>query len=129
MLSLFPTRFGLLNSPFSNKYVELNEEFMEFLRNHPWVRNKDSLEIRDVPDNFLNFGATQYVEVVIQADLETTHEIEDTCKGYSHRGVNLEGIKGEGMLCGLNLVYNRKASKDYFGILPYLLDKPIPARI
>lgn len=40
--------YDYVDAPFHNGEVHLNEEFIQFLKQHPWVVNKDSLEITDI---------------------------------------------------------------------------------
>lgn len=108
-------------SPFSNRYVELNDEFLNFLREHPWVVNKKDLRILDIPYYNAEEGRDRYVQVLIQPDPETYKEMfcfYETKKGGGHISCQVKDA-----ICSYLCLFSSK-EKDWFGIRPFLKHPP-----
>lgn len=104
--------FNYHNTPFSDKYVSLDEEFIDFLKNHPWVVNKEEIRVHK---GGVFTDVQEFVEVLIKPDPESYREIWDSFDTNRRRATHyfME------TLCGFRTIRDRK-SKDWFGILPYL---------
>lgn len=100
--------YNYISTPFSNKYVNLNKELLDFLRSHPWVVNKESLEIQKIPYYNRSSSKDSFVEVHICPDKDTYIKMFESSK---------KDLKD--LISGMNVVYDAEAT-DYFGIRPYL---------
>lgn len=73
------TSFDYIGTPFSNDYSYL-EPMMTHLKTHPWVVNKENLEIREIPYYNKYDNHTHYIQVDILPDKETLEQIYDKYK-------------------------------------------------
>lgn len=105
-------------SNFSDKYIDLNEEFLEWLRNHPWVVNKKGIKVEEIPYYARGNDMTSYVPVSILPDKETYVEIFNFLKNRSGRYLCLSEVLPGSPSCPQDI-------PDWFGIRPWLR-KPIP---
>lgn len=105
--------YDYIGTPFSSRVIKLDENFLEFLRNHPWVVNKDSLEIEEIPYYNNGSGDETFVSVQLLPDLETYLEMKEYTKNYGKYTRIHEVITSS--ICSYN-----KDAKDYFGIRPFL---------
>lgn len=44
-----PILSDYIHNYFTDRYIDINKSFLEFLKNHPWVINKNKLKIDDIP--------------------------------------------------------------------------------
>lgn len=102
--------YDYAEGPFHNGEVHLNEEFIQFLKQHPWVVNKDSLEITDIPHYNRDGKRNKTVVVKILPDVDTYNEImnDKTLREDEAR-----------VITSKRCVWDIKC-KDYFGIRPFL---------
>lgn len=105
-------------STFSDKYIDLNEEFLEWLRNHPWVVNKKEIKMEEIPHYIREDDMTSYVPVSIYPDKETYVEIVNFLKNRSGLYLCLSEVLSGSPCLPQNI-------PDWFGIRPWLR-KPIP---
>lgn len=96
-------------------YVESNEDFFKFLRNHPWVVNKKRIQpvkIGSFPD------ITKSVKVLVRPDPETYKQMWDF---YANESCPYRYVKQavSGYLYAMEL-----EGKDWFGIRPFLKNPP-----
>lgn len=113
--------YDYCGTPFSNKYVELNDEFLNFLRQHPWVVNNKDIRILDIPYYNAEEDRDKYVQVVIRPDQETYKEMfksYETVKGRGHVSCQVDDA-----ICGYTCMFNPE-EKDWFGIRPFLKNHP-----
>lgn len=103
---------------FSDKYIDLNEEFLEWLRNHPWVVNRKEIKVEEIPYYNQEGGRISYVPVSIYPDKETYVDIVNFLKNRSGRYLSLSEVLPGSPCCPQNI-------PDWFGIRPWLR-KPIP---
>lgn len=104
--------YDYIGTYFNNRDVEFNDEFLNFLKNHPWVVNKDDLKYENIPYYNAEEDYNETVVVVVCPDKETYNKMA------------VEAKKNEKMYwsCYLNdyIVSTYQSKKDWFGIAPYL---------
>lgn len=113
----YAQRFDYCGAPFSSEHLILSDEFLSFLKNHPWVVNKDCLKIEDIPCHNAEEGRDLQVKVQICPDAKTYKEIWDYClrsKGWGHPPSQVRGA-----ICS-NACTHSADAKDWFGIRPFL---------
>lgn len=104
--------YDYIDGPFDNECLHLDEKFIAFLKQHPWVVNKDSLEIEEIPSYNASDARTHTIGVKILPDVETYNEIMNRCKKDNN-------LNDDWLFTGAACRYN-KEEKDYFGIRPFL---------
>jgi hypothetical protein len=109
--------FDYIGTPFTNDVINLNKEFLKFLKNHPWVVNKNSLKIEDIEYYNRSSERYQFVPIDVYVDDETLKEIyEETFPGGDFS--EYKDIKS--YICSENYSHNKTKYKDWFGIEPFL---------
>lgn len=111
----YARRYDYLGAPFHNGAVNLNEEFLAWLRNHPWlVSNPEDVKILDVPYYNSCEDHSQYVSVVLFPDVETYREICDYYKDEKYPSCRVKDA-----ICGQTSRWGSD-TPDWFGIRPWL---------
>lgn len=97
----------------SNRYIDLNDKFLEWLRNHPWVVNKKEIQVEEIPYYNQDDDRTSYVPVSIYPDKETYVEVVNYLKERPGRYLCLSEVLSGSPCCP-------KDVPDWFGIRPWL---------
>ena len=107
--------FDYCNSAFSNDHLRLDRAFINFLKDHPWVVNKDTLRIETMPYND-DEGSREFVHVVLYPDRETFLKVVEY-----HSSMRSNAYYSEAdLLCGKAHAWDR-SRPDFMGIGPYLI--------
>lgn len=114
----FCRSYDYVSTFLSNKYIDLNDKFLEWLRNHPWVVNKDGVRVEEIPYYNQDDDSTHYVEVSIYPDKETYVEVVKYLKERPGRYLNISEVLVGSPCCP-------KDTPDWFGIRPWLRN-PLP---
>lgn len=90
--------------------LDFNQKFLDFLRNHPWVIDKD-VSIRSLYD------CSDYIDLEVYVDQETFSKIYKE----AHPNGRYQGYKIiVDYISSNNYRYNKKKFTDWFGLEPYL---------
>lgn len=112
----YARHYDYAGSPFNDAHLNLNEEFLDFLRGHPWVVNKSDLQIQSVP-YYVEGHMRTFVNVLVKPDEETYKEMwEFYNSSPKHR---FPGVAVHEAMTGYYHLFSRK-EKDWFGISPFL---------
>lgn len=115
----FCQNYDYCSTFFSDRYINLNDEFLNWLRNHPWVVNKDNIKVMPIPYYNCEEDRTSYVQVSICPDAKSYSEMVSLAKEKSGRLTNVRN-----MVTGFS--GNSKNTPDWFGIRPWLRpDAPV----
>jgi hypothetical protein len=108
-------RYDYIGAPFHNGAVDLDEKFLAWLRNHPWLVSKpEDVKVLDIPYYNSCKEHSQYVNVVLCPDVETYREMCDYYKDEEYPSVRVkEAICGQMSRWGSD-------TPDWFGIRPWL---------
>jgi hypothetical protein len=98
---------------FNNEDIDFSDGFFDFLRNHPWVVNKDDIKVEKIPYYNQHEGRDETVTVVVCPDKETYNKMADYAK--KEKG----GYRCLSLLSSF-IVSNYASKKDWFGLAPYL---------
>ena len=79
--------FNYIGTPFHNECLNLKKA-IKVLKNHPWVMNKDDLEIQEIPYYNSDKNKNKFIEVHICPDKETYNKL--------YQGVILDTFKTDG---------------------------------
>jgi hypothetical protein len=112
--------YDYIGTPFSNQYVKLDDNFLNFLRNHPWVANKGDIRVLDIPYYNAEPDMDRYVQVMVRPDLETYREMWDY---YYKVDKKFPSCRVKDAICGYLCLFN-PAERDWFGIRPFLKNPP-----
>ncbi len=89
-------RFDYIGTPFSNDVLDL-EKAIKILKKHPWVMNKDELEILEIPYYNQSEDQTHYINVDILPDKETYKKLyKKTVKIGGYFSVTLKDYLHDG---------------------------------
>lgn len=105
-----PDKYGNI---FTDQYMNVNGELLEFLRNHPWVVNKKRIQIEK--NRNLDEGWKERIKVVIRPDAKTYKEIWDFYANEPSISYRVYGA-----VLGHSYAMAREG-KDWLGIHPFLL--------
>lgn len=110
--------YDYIGTFFSNKYINFNDDFLNFLREHPWVVNKDTLKIKNIPHYNAENGRDLFVGITVYPDKKTYKEIHEYSKEKSN---------SKRYVCFSDLIvgspcYPFADFPDWFGIKPWLKD-------
>jgi hypothetical protein len=107
--------YDYIGSPFHNGAVDLDERFLAWLRNHPWLVSKpEEVEVLDVPYYNSNEEHRQYVHVVLCPDVKTYREMCDYYKKDRFPSCRVKDA-----VCGQTSRWGSD-TPDWFGIRPWL---------
>lgn len=107
--------FDYISSPFHNEAVDLDEKFLSWLRNHPWlVSRPEDLRVLDIPYYNACKEKNQHVSVRLCPDVKTYREICDYYKDHQYPSCRVKEA-----ICGQTSRFNSK-TPDWFGIRPWL---------
>jgi hypothetical protein len=108
-----------IGSLFSNQYCYL-KPLLKYLKSHPWVLNKNELEIESIPHYNSKKGYDRCISpVCIRTDQETYERIYQTYKNEQNFSRRLKEA-----ICSI-LFYNAPLKHhDWLGIAPFLKNPP-----
>jgi hypothetical protein len=110
-----PRGFDYIGSPFSNKHCNL-PELLKYLKGHPWVLNKEDLEIEDIPYYNCEYDYDQCISrVIIRPDQETYAKIYELVKADKYFSSRIS----EHISSYLHVFYP-ETHNDWLGIAPFL---------
>lgn len=109
----FCRSYDYISTFLSNKYIDLNDTFLEWLRNHPWVVNKNEIRVEEIPYYNQEDDCTHYVGVSIYPDKETYVEAVNYLKERPGRYLCLSEVLSGSPCCPRDV-------PDWFGIRPWL---------
>lgn len=111
----YARKYDYIGSPFHNGAVDLDEKFLSWLRNHPWlVSNPEDVKVLEVPYYNSCEDHSQYVSVALCPDVETYREICDYYKDKEYPSCCVKDA-----ICGQTSRYGSD-TPDWFGIRPWL---------
>jgi hypothetical protein len=108
-------KYDYCGTYFNNEDIDLNNDFIEFLKNHPWVVNKNEIKVKSIPYYNSSPERNSYVTVKVYPDKETYNLMAQEAMAKDKRFWS----------CRLKdyIVSNYASDKDWFGIAPYLKDR------
>lgn len=107
---------GYIDTSFTDEYINLDLDFISFLKNHPWVVNKNNLTISDVPRYYESDPTTQYIPVSLYCSDEELKIVYDEAFD-GKRPTNFNKLRA---LTSLSYISNKNKLTDWFGIAPFL---------
>jgi hypothetical protein len=111
--------YDYIGSPFSNKYCYL-KPLLEYLQSHPWVLNKNELEIESIPHYNAEKGYDRCISpVYIRPDQETYERIYQTYKNEQYFSCRLKEA-----ICSISFYTDPLKQHDWLGIAPFLKNPP-----
>lgn len=109
----FLRTYDYLSTFFSDEFIDLNQDFLDWLRSHPWVANKEDIRVERIPHYNQEENRTRFVEVSLYPDAETYAEIVNYAKSRPGRSLCLRELVSGSPCCP-------KDVPDWFGIRPWL---------
>jgi hypothetical protein len=113
-----PHRFDYIGTPFNNEYCNL-PELLKYLKNHPWVLNKEELKIENIPYYNSQEGRDKCIrDLILRPDQETyakIYELVKTDKFFSCRVPE--------QISSYLYLFNQEKHNDWLGIAPFLKKK------
>ena len=111
-----PQRFDYVSSAFTNQHLDL-DRVLPYLKEHPWVLNKDSLRIQDVPYYNNDDGLTKFIEVVLLPDSRYYNDLYDRAMRANVK--HFSSFMQDELACAPH-TFDRS---DALGLAPYRITK------
>jgi hypothetical protein len=107
--------YDYISAPLHNGAVDLDEKFLAWLRNHPWLVSKpEDVQVLDVPYYNSSEDHSQYVHVVLCPDVKTYRKMCDFYKKDQFPSCRVKDA-----VCGQTSRWETD-TPDWFGIRPWL---------
>jgi hypothetical protein len=114
-----PIYYDYIGTPFSNEYCYL-KPLLNYLKEHPWVVNKEDLEIENIPYYNSEKNRDRCIrDICICPDQDTYDRVYQQYSGdkYFSRRIR-EAISSQ------LFMYNSEKHHDWLGIAPFLKNPP-----
>lgn len=109
----FCRNYDYIGTYFSNEFIHLSDDFLEWLRDHPWVVNKKDIKVKSIPYYNAESDRDLYVQVSICPSVEAYREMVQYVKDNPGRHLSLHNLISSSP-------YNPKEVPDWFGIKPWV---------
>jgi hypothetical protein len=122
-----PHRFDYIGTPFNNEYCNL-PELLKYLKNHPWVLNKEELKIENIPYYNSQEGRDKCIsDINIRPDQETYAKIYELVKIRELFGKRINdeffSCRVPEQISSYLYLFNQEKHNDWLGIAPFLKKK------